>query len=187
LTSWKSPHPQPHSNLFYSLLINAKEERDAAVIDIPNAFIQTRLERDSNKAIMRLCGKLAELMVKVAPKIYTKYVIINAKGETMLYVRLLNALYGIMRGALLYYQKFVKNLHTVGFEVNPYDPCVANKIVQGTQLIIIWHVDDLKVSHRKASVVTKMANCFSVPINASFTTALVKCKLPEAKSMSTLA
>ena len=84
------------------------------------------------------CGKLAELMVKVAPEIYTKYVIINPKGETVLYVRLLNALYGIMKAALLYYQCFVADLKSIGFEINPYDPCVANKmIVEGKQLTVV--------------------------------------------------
>jgi hypothetical protein len=56
---------------------DAKEERDVAVIDIPNAFVQTRLVNDEDKAIMRMHGKLAELMVKVAPEIYTKYVTIG--------------------------------------------------------------------------------------------------------------
>jgi hypothetical protein len=102
---------------------------------------------------MRLRGKLAELMVKVAPEIYTKYVIINSKGETVF-----NALYGIMKAALLYYQPFVTHLKSIGFEINPYDPCVANKIVKGKQLTIVWHVDDLKVSHVRALVVTKMAD-----------------------------
>ena len=31
--------------------------------------------------------------------------------------------------------------------MNPYDWCVANKLVQGSQLTITWHVDDLKISH----------------------------------------
>jgi hypothetical protein len=107
---------------------------------------------------MRLRGKLAELMVKVAPEIYTKYVIINSNGETVLYVRLLNALYGIMKAALLYYQRFVTDLKSIGFEINPYDPCVANKIVDGKQLTVVWHVDDLKVSHVSTLAVTRMAN-----------------------------
>ena len=97
-------------------------------------------------------------MVKVAPEIYTKYVIVNSKGETVLYVRLLNALYGIMKAALLYYQRFVKDLKSIGFQINPYDPCVANKVVKGKQLTVVWHVDDLKVSHVRALVVTKMAD-----------------------------
>jgi hypothetical protein len=38
-----------------------------AVIDIPNKFVQTRLEDDKDKAVIRLHGKLAKLTVKVAP------------------------------------------------------------------------------------------------------------------------
>ncbi len=49
-------------------VIDAKERRDVAVIDMPNAFVQTRLEDDDDKVVMRLCGKLAKLMVKVAPE-----------------------------------------------------------------------------------------------------------------------
>jgi len=40
-----------------------------------------------------------------------------------------------------------------GFVVNPYDWCVVNKIIQGSQCTIIWHVDDLKISHKCAKVV----------------------------------
>ena len=31
--------------------------------------------------------------------------------------------------------------------LNPYDSCVMNKMVQGKQLTVAWHVNDLKVSH----------------------------------------
>ena len=44
----------------------------------------------------------------------------------------------------------------IGFKLNPYDPCVANKIVHSKQLTIAWHVDDLKVSHKKYQVVSHM-------------------------------
>ena len=66
----------------------------------------------------------------------------------------LNALYGIMKAALLFYIKFVKNIKSIEFELNPYDPCVANKIVDGAQLTFVWHVNDLKVIHVDAGVVT---------------------------------
>ena len=42
----------------------------------------------------------------------------------------------------------------MGFEVNPYDPCVANRDVNGSQCTVVWHVDDLKVSHKGEAVVT---------------------------------
>jgi hypothetical protein len=104
-----SPTATLQSDLL-SAVIDAREGRDVAVIDIPNAFVQRRLEADADKA------KLAELMVKVALEIYTKFVIINSKGETVLYVRLINALYGITKAALLYYQRFVNDLKSIGFE-----------------------------------------------------------------------
>ena len=62
-----------------------------------------------------------------------------------------------MKAALLFYIKFVKNLKSIGFELNPYDLCVANKIVDSAQLTVLWHVDDLKVSHVDAGVVTRMS------------------------------
>ena len=34
---------------------------------------------------------------------------------------------------------------------------MANKIVDGVQLTVVWHMDDLKVSHVDAGVVTRMS------------------------------
>ena len=134
--------------------IYAKEGRDVAIIDIPNAFVTTRIEDKKDIVTVRLRGKSAELMLATAPEIYKKYVSVNRKGELVLYVEALNALYGIMKAALLFYLKFVKNLKSIGFKLKPYDPCVANKIVDGAQLTVVWHVDDLKVSRMDAGVVT---------------------------------
>ena len=39
---------------------------------------------------------------------------------------------------------------------NPYDPCVANKEINGSQFTIVWHVDDLKLSHKDPKVVDEM-------------------------------
>jgi len=33
-----------------------------------------------------------------------------------------------MRASLLFYRKLRKELEDYGFEINPYDPCVANKM-----------------------------------------------------------
>ena len=40
------------------------------------------------------------------------------------------------------------------FELNPYDPCVANKMIGGKQMTVCWHVDDLNVSHVDPKEVT---------------------------------
>jgi hypothetical protein len=53
---------------------------------------------------------------------------------------------------LLFYKKLRRNLEENGFTINPYDPCVVNKTVQGTQQTVSWHVDDLKSIHIKKEV-----------------------------------
>ena len=40
-----------------------------------------------------------------------------------------------------------------GFKINEYDRCVTNKVINGKQCTIIWHVDDLKISHVDPKVV----------------------------------
>ena len=156
----KSDATSPTAALEYVLLtatIDAKEGRDVTIIDIPNAFVTTRIENKDDIATIRLQFKLAKFMVATALEIYNKYVTVNRKGELVLYVEALNALYGIMKVALLFYIKFVANLKIVGFELNPYDPYVANIIVDGAQITVFWHVDDLKLSHVDRGVVTRMS------------------------------
>jgi hypothetical protein len=46
-------------------------------------------------------------------------------------------------------------LQGMGFELNPYDTCVGNKMIDGKQCIIVWYVDINKISHMdKQEVVT---------------------------------
>ena len=52
-----------------------------------------------------------------------------------------------MVAALLYYKQFVKSLTKKEFKLNPYNGCVANKVVDGKQLTICSHVDDCKILH----------------------------------------
>jgi hypothetical protein len=57
-------------------------------------------------------------------------------------------MYGLLRSALLFYRKLRAELEAVGFVINPYDPCVANRVSDcGHQQTVVWHVDDLMISH----------------------------------------
>ena len=112
--------------IFIQSTIYANENRNVATCDIPGAFLQAD---NPDFVLMRLDGILAELMVKVAPKMYRKFVTTNAKGKLVLYVQLEKAVYGMIKSALLFYHKLVADLLSLGFEINPYDPCVANKII----------------------------------------------------------
>ena len=44
----------------------------------------------------------------------------------------------------------------MGFEINPYDMCVANKIINGKQCTLTWYVDNNKVSHVEKTVVDEV-------------------------------
>ena len=74
----------------------------------------------------------------------------------VLYVQLLKALYGCLRSALLFYRKPLDELEYRGFILNPYDPCVVNKMIGGKEFTITWHVDNLNISHVDKKVVDKM-------------------------------
>ena len=78
----------------------------------------------------------------------------------MLYVCLSKALYGLLQLVLLFYRKLRAELEDFGFTVNPYNPCVANKIINDSQMTVTWRVDDLKISHKDSKEVTKFIKHF---------------------------
>jgi hypothetical protein len=87
---------------------------------------------------------MAELLVRVDPAKYRKYIVKDKKGNDTLYVELTKALYGTCQAALLFWKNLSAFLiDELGFTLNKYDKCVANKMIDGKQCTIIWHVDDL--------------------------------------------
>ena len=58
-----------------------------------------------------------------------------------------NAIYGTLLGAVLFYSKLKGVLTKMGFKMNDYDECTFNKMINGKQCTIQFHVDDLKLSH----------------------------------------
>ena len=141
-------------SILITSVIDAKEGRDIDTVDIPNAFIQTKIEDNNDKVVMRMRGKLAEYLVMIAPEIYSPYIVLE-KGKKVLYCEAQNAIYGTLKAALLFNKKLIKDLVDYGFAVNPYDVCVWNKTVQGKQLTAIFHVNDMKVSHVDPQVNTE--------------------------------
>jgi hypothetical protein len=77
-------------------------------------------------------------------------------GKKVLYLKLLKALYGCVRSALLWYNLFTGTLEGMGFKLNPYNPCIANLMIHGKQCTIAWFVHDNKILHVDCRVVTKI-------------------------------
>ena len=94
---------------------------------------------------------MIELLIQLEPSMYCKYIITGPKWEPIVYVKLQKALCGLLRAALLFYKKLRGNLEDIGFKSHPYDPCVGNKRVDGSKITVMWHVDNLKVSHKEST------------------------------------
>jgi hypothetical protein len=86
-------------------------------------------------------------------KLHRKYVR-DENGKAVLYLELLKAIYGMLRSALLFWKLLSSKLIIWGFMINPYDWCVANKIIDGKQCTVLWHVDNLKIAHVSEDVNT---------------------------------
>ena len=140
-----------HDAMMISLVIDAIEGRDVAIADIAGAYLFADMDE---YILLRLTGQSVDLLCKVN-KEYEKYVTYE-NGVKVLYLELAKALYGCVRSALLWYELFTKTLKGMGFVLNGYDPCVANKIINGSQCTVGFWVDDNKISHKDERVVTEV-------------------------------
>jgi hypothetical protein len=141
-------------------VINAQEDRDVAVVDIPNAFVQTVVSKEDaeHQVTVHIRGPLVDVLVLIAPDVYGPYVSTTKTGQKVFIVECLNAVYGMMVAALLCNKKFAKSLVNHSFKLNPRDGCVANKIVKGKQITVCFHVDDCKIFHEHPKVVDEIIN-----------------------------
>jgi hypothetical protein len=136
-------------SIMLTAIIDAKENRDVMSADIPNAFIQANMPETKNgeeRVIMKITGMLVDLLVEIDPARYGPYVVYE-KGVKTLSVQVLRALYRMLIAALLWYRQFKTDLEQAGFKFNNYDPCIANRKVNGATQTVKFHVDDLKSSH----------------------------------------
>jgi Reverse transcriptase (RNA-dependent DNA polymerase) len=140
--------------VFITAVIDGMENREVAVVDVPGAFMQVDMD---SVVHVRFNGKMVDLLVEIDHDAYAPYITYEGRDK-VIYVELLKALYGTIRAARLFWEKLSGKLQEWGFNANKYDPCVANKMVNGKQLTVAWHVDDLKVSHVDVHIVDEFLN-----------------------------
>jgi hypothetical protein len=114
--------------LMLSILIDASEHRNVATVDFAGAYLHAEMKFFT---LLKVEGQLVDILCDVCEK-YRKFVCYK-NGKKVLYLKLLKALYGCVKSALLWYDLFSSKLKELGFELNPYDLCVANK----TMLMIV--------------------------------------------------
>ena len=66
----------------------------------------------------------------------------------MRYVKVLYAVYVIMKAEIILYKKFLSDLTTIVFKLNLYDPCVEKKLISCNKMNVVWHIDDINVGHK---------------------------------------
>ena len=133
---------------FITELIDAKEERDMAITGIKGAYLNAKMR---DEVLMKISGKEVDLFCEVDPAL--QEFITEEIGQRILYVQLDKALYGCVQSAPPWYEMYSTKLQGMGFKINPYDQCVANADINGSQCTIVWYVDDNKISHKDPKVV----------------------------------
>ena len=74
-----------------------------------------------------------------------------------IYCEAIKVLLGTVDMAKLFYDNLCHLLvNELGFELNPYDVCVADKIINGKQCTIVWHIGNLKISYVSPEVATQI-------------------------------
>ena len=130
-------------SVLLTAVIEAQECRAVYMADIPGVSMQW----DQDEVIhMVLHGTLATMLIECNPDLYAPYCH-QEKGQPVLYIQLMKGLYGCLQAAIQFWKKLTHQLVMWGFVINPYDSCVAKKDVNGSQFTIMWHVDNLKMSH----------------------------------------
>ena len=105
------------------------------VIDIPNLFIQTRVNEKKYMAIINIREVLVDTLLTISSD-YNVYVTRQSRGVKQFMLCFQSALYETMAASLIDYCNFTKNLTKMKFVINPYDPCVSNKVINGSQMKI---------------------------------------------------
>ena len=71
------------------------------MVDIPDAFIKTRVQHKKEMAIINVIGVLLDIPLEISPEIYEPYVTTDRKGVKQLIVQFQNTMYGTMVASLL--------------------------------------------------------------------------------------
>ena len=128
---------------------DAHENCHIAIADIDGTFLKANQD---DYVLVKFKGPAVKDLLRINEKKNKKFVV-HEKNTKVIYVRLLKAMYGTLTAPILWYHLFADTLLEDKFVINPYEPCIANKTVNGP---VCWYVDTLKVSHVDEEAVQQM-------------------------------
>ena len=138
--------------LMGSCVIGALNNRKVITVDIPGTFLQGDWPQDKHPGYMIFEGIMVEMICKIDSLYYKNVIWSKDCKKKFLYGCLIKAVYGTLLGAIIFYNKLSKHLTDHGFVQNEYGICTFNKMVNGDQIVVQFHVDDLKVSQKDEAV-----------------------------------
>ena len=71
-----------------------------------------------------------------------------------MYAEYKKAIYVTLEASLLFWAKLSKSLEEMVYKRNEYNWCVMNNIIDNKQRTILWHINDLKISHVEPAVIS---------------------------------
>ena len=92
--------------MFLTAIIDALENREVAVLDVPGAFMQADIDELVH---VRFTGEMVNMLLYID---YHKYKdsVVTKRGDKIMYMEFLKALYGTLRAACLFWEKLSKQL-----------------------------------------------------------------------------
>ena len=106
------------------VMIDAIENLHLVTVDILRTFMQAEME-----CVMvhkNTEGKMVEILTKLDPKIYRKYVW-TENGKSVLYVDFKKGRYGTLQVSLVFWRNIISSLQEWWFKINLCDWYVANE------------------------------------------------------------
>ena len=137
-----------------SCVVGAKEHSHVATCDIDGFFLRMLMNKRTH---VILTGKMVDLMVEENPTRYKDYMTFDKNGQQALCLEVKKALYGCMESARILWEVITRCLvEAMKFIVNPYDMCVPNKVIDGSQCTVLWNVDDFNISQANKHAVEEV-------------------------------
>ena len=80
-------------------------------------------------AVIKIREFLVNLLLDIDPELYGPSVTTDKKVEKVIIVQCIDAIYLTMVARLIYCKHCLKSLKRTRLQINTYDPCVANLLV----------------------------------------------------------
>ena len=125
------------ASLFTILALAGHESRHAMTLDIGGAYLNAIMP--AGKPVYVRLDPLIAAILGMLDATYIEFI----QHDGSVIVKLDRALYGCVESAVLWYNNLKATLEEDGFIINEYDICVFNKTIDGKQVTVLFHVDDI--------------------------------------------